>query len=252
MSRWRRVHEGRVDEEGAITSDIQFIIATGNPGKRREFEELLADLVGGDWQIYDRGTWPGELDEVVEDRGTFRGNAIEKALQTSRATGVTALADDSGLLVDALDGAPGVYSARFAGPEASADDNNRKLVESLRGVADHERTARYAAVLALAIADDAAGRILLERAGFDLDDMQRGEPDRPGAPGRLDDRVVVWSRGTVEGRIVDEPRGSGGFGYDPHFFVPSRGCTMAELTLEEKNVFSHRAEAARTLAGYFR
>ncbi len=178
---------------------MQLYCATTNPGKLREFE---ADPIPGLKQI----------PPVDETGHTFEGNAILKAEYYSRfVPGAFVFVDDSGISVDALDGAPGVYSARFAGPSASDEDNNRLLIEKLRGIGN--RTARYVCVIALA---------------------------RNG-------KTIRTFRGEVEGRIVDEPRGTGGFGYDPHFFYPPFGCTFGEATPEQKQSVSHRGRALQAM-----
>ncbi len=153
--------------------------------------------------------------ELREDGVTFVENALAKARQAARATGLPAIADDSGLEVDALDGAPGVYSARYAGPGADDDRNNAKLLEALRGVPPARRTARFRCVAVFV-------------------DPARG--------------LELVREGACEGEILEAPRGDDGFGYDPLFFVPTVGRTMAELPLEEKNRLSHRAAAFRALA----
>lgn len=221
---------------------MRLLIATGNPGKRREFTSLLGEVLPEGTDVLDLAAWPEELDEVVEDGETFRDNAFKKAFEIARATGCTTLADDSGLVVDALDGAPGVYSARYAGEDATDADNNAKLVAELAGVPVDERTARYVAVLCLVLADDRLGRELLER----LNPTERPAGTEDGAP-----FTVLFSEATCEGRIVDEARGDGGFGYDPHFWVDDWHKTMAEVPLSKKNERSHRAAAVRALAESF-
>jgi XTP/dITP diphosphohydrolase len=178
------------------------VIATKNAGKLREFRALLAGLPLEPMAAL-------EMPEVAETGTTFAENAELKARAAAEWSGQWALADDSGLEVDALDGGPGVYSNRFAGENTTEEERNRKLIELLQGVPPERRGARYRAVVAVAAPD---GRLWL-------------------------------SEGVCEGRIVDEPRGSHGFGYDPHFFLPEYGCTMAELDPEEKNRISHRARA---------
>jgi XTP/dITP diphosphohydrolase len=215
------------------------LVATRNAGKVREIAALLGEdgpeaLRGISWRSLDEVA-PGEPDPV-EDQPTFAGNAALKARYWSKRTGLWTLADDSGLEVDALGGAPGVYSARYAalqegignreqgtgrGDSGNTDwkpvpqdaANNRKLIAALAGVTPERRTARFRCCLALA----------------------DGE------------RIVATSEGTIEGVIIDEPRGSGGFGYDPHFLVPSLGKTTAELSLAEKNRISHRGRALRVM-----
>lgn len=184
---------------------------------------------------------------MIEDGLTFEANALKKALQTSIATGMTTLADDSGLAVDALDGRPGVFSARYAGEDAGELDNNALLVRELAAVPAERRTARYVAVLCLALAGDDLGRRWVGgRAALPLP-ADLGDAEA-GVFYQAEDRVVVWVRGECEGRIVDEARGEGGFGYDPHFFVDDWSATMAEVPLAKKNERSHRAVAVRRLA----
>ncbi len=165
----------------------------------------------------------GVQGEAVEDGLTFETNARIKARFAARATGLPALADDSGLEVDALDGSPGVRTRRYAGPNATDEENNAKLLAELAGVAPEARGARYVCVLALAVPDAAA-------------------------PGGL--RITV-RRGTSRGRIALESRGSGGFGYDP-LFEPARerpgGRTFGQYEAEEKDAISHRGRAARRMA----
>jgi len=182
----------------------RLVFATRNPGKVVELEQLLAGL-------------DLDIPEVVEDGDTFAANAGKKALEVSRATGLPALADDSGLEVDALGGAPGVISARYAGPEHDDRANNDKLLRALAGIPADKRTARFRSVVALA---DTAGRL-----GDD----------------------VLMADGTCEGLILDAPRGTGGFGYDPLFYAPELGCTFAEAGVGPKNDLSHRARAMRAM-----
>lgn len=183
------------------------VIATRNRGKVEELRLLLADL---DLRLFTPADLP-DCPEVVEDGATFAENAIKKAVTLARHTGMIALADDSGLEVDALGGRPGVLSARFAGPGASDAANNRKLLDLLRDVPASERSARFRCAVAVAAPD---GR-------------------------------VRTAEGTCEGLILNEARGNGGFGYDPLFFIPDRGKTMAELPESEKNLISHRGQAFR-------
>ncbi|MCW5807650.1 MAG: RdgB/HAM1 family non-canonical purine NTP pyrophosphatase [Deltaproteobacteria bacterium] len=190
------------------------VFATRNAGKLGELRNLLPELRV--LSIDDAEAHLGRaIPEVDEDRDTFAGNAAKKAREVSLATGLPALADDSGLEVDALGGAPGVYSARFAGQGGTAA-NNAKLVAELAGIPAARRTARFRAVLALA-----------------------------DATGPLGDEIIL-ADGTCEGAILDGPRGTGGFGYDPLFLLPS-GRTMAELPEDEKNAVSHRGLAMRAI-----
>jgi len=232
--------------------DNLFLFATGNPHKRREFEELLGEFLNPMWVLHDLDSWPGPMPEIEEDQGTFRGNALKKAEMASLHSNATALSDDSGLVVDALDGRPGVRSARFAGPGATDEENNEKLLEELEGVPERKRGARYVAVIALVLSGKKVGRAILERARIRFRSVPEGRPTEEGELARAGERVYIWFEGSVEGRIVDEPRGDGGFGYDPYFYLPERGVTMAELSMEEKNAISHRAEAVDQLRSMFR
>ena len=188
------------------------LIATSNAGKLREINAVMAHLPVAWQSLSDYPTMP----QAVEDADTFEANAAGKALHYAVLAGRWTLADDSGLVVDALDGAPGVRSARYSG---TGDDaaNNRKLIAELQGIAEERRTARFVCCVALA---------------------------EPGA-------ILATARGSIEGRIIDRPRGSNGFGYDPHFWVPELGATTAELAPERKNEVSHRGRALRALAPQF-
>ncbi len=185
------------------------VIATRNRGKIRELQALLEDL---GLELVSVGDIEG-VPEVVEDGATFLENAVKKAVEVARATGLAAIADDSGLEVDALGGRPGVYSARYAGEGASDEDNYRKLLKELEGIPEKERTARFKCVMVAA---------------------------RP-------DGTHIWTEGACEGVIASEPKGSQGFGYDPVFYLPDKGRTMAQLSKEEKNAISHRGRAMRRL-----
>ncbi len=187
------------------------VLATRNQGKVREISKWFAPL---GLEIKSVADFFG-LPEVEEDGQTFRENAVKKAETIARFLHLPCLADDSGLEVDALDGQPGVYSARFAGPEADDEDNNHKLLTLMQDIPSGERTARFRSVLALAF---------------------------PG-----ENHPTITAEGIVEGHILSEPRGAGGFGYDPLFFLPQLKKTMAELTAEEKNKISHRGNALREL-----
>lgn len=234
-----------------MDTDNTLVFATRNQDKAREFESLLGDFINPVWRVFDIASWHERVPEVVEDKETFWGNAVKKAFEVSQHTNSAALSDDSGLEVDALDGRPGVYSARYAGPAATDEDNNRKLVDELQGVPQKERTARYVCVAALAMPNNKIGRALTARTGVRIEEIGDASPDKEAAMARVDNRIVVWFRGTVEGLIVDKPRGTEGFGYDPHFYVPQWDKTMAEVSLEKKNSISHRAEALRKMAEFF-
>ncbi|MEL6543561.1 MAG: RdgB/HAM1 family non-canonical purine NTP pyrophosphatase [Myxococcota bacterium] len=183
-------------------------MATGNAHKLREVREMLAPL---GFEVMGCGDVEGY--EVVEDGETFEANALKKANTLSSLVGAPAIADDSGIEVDALDGRPGVYSARYAGVEGPGQDqaNLEKLVVELRDVPEEQRGARYVCALAYVIPNHSP-------------------------------RVF---HGTLEGRIIDTPRGEGGFGYDPIFLLPDRGLTAAQISAEEKHAISHRGKAVR-------
>src|SRR5690554_4833361 len=199
------------------------ILATANQGKVREFSKLLAGLIAPEWQLVDRLAWSATLPDTVEDAETFEGNAVKKAVEIARATGCCALSDDSGLQVDALHGAPGVYSARYAGEDAKDADNNAKLVRELADVPMADRSARFVSVVCLAIANNDIGNNLLARVNTSFTDIAPGKLGKEGEWVRDNDIAVIWFRGAVEGMIVEIPQGDGGFGYDPHFYVPSSG-----------------------------
>ncbi len=186
------------------------LIATQNRGKLAEIQAVMGDLPV-DFVCLDAHP---NLPPADETEDSFAGNARLKACHYSRLTGLLTLADDSGLEVDALDGVPGVRSARFAGESARDEDNNRKLIDALRGVDPALLTARFRC--SIAVADG--------------------------------DTVLLESDGMLDGLIVETPRGDNGFGYDPHFWIPNLGKTAAELTATEKNKISHRGRALRSLA----
>lgn len=183
------------------------VVATKNPGKLREIREIL----GSEVTLLSLADFP-DVGEIVEDGSTFEANAIKKALAVATHTGHVSLADDSGLEVDALDGAPGVYSARFAGEKATDEQNNRKLLRLLENTPDEQRTARFRCAIAV------------------------------GGP----EGSVQTAEGTAEGRILRSPQGTGGFGYDPLFLVSGERRTFAELPAEEKNRLSHRGKALQS------
>jgi len=186
------------------------VVASANPGKRRELAELCAGL---DIELVPQSAFG--LPPAPETGRTFAENALAKARHAARGSGLAALADDSGLEVEALGGAPGVRSARYAGEHASDADNVAKLLAELEGVPEQARGARFVCCVALL-------------AG----------PDDPSP---------VLGEGVWAGRILHEPRGRGGFGYDPVFYVPELDATAAELPRETKNALSHRARALRAV-----
>lgn len=185
------------------------VIASRNMGKIQEYRELLQDLP---LAIVSLADFSG-LSDIPETGTTFRENALIKARAAAAATGQMALADDSGLEVDYLQGAPGVFSARYAGPGKDDQANNKKLLEALRGVPSEQRGARFRCVIALVTPQ---GKEFL-------------------------------SEGVCQGEIAFRPRGTKGFGYDPLFLIPSLGKTFAELDSDVKNQISHRAQAMREM-----
>ncbi len=192
----------------------EILLATRNPDKVRELAALLGELGVHIRTLTDFPTAP----EVEEDGTTCEANALKKAREIASATGIPSLADDTGLEVDALGGRPGVFAARYAGEGATYEDNCRKLLKELDDVPLAKRTARFVTVAALAM---------------------------PGGYSRI-------ATGTLVGVIAEACAGSQGFGYDPVFFIPELGRTLAELTAEEKNRISHRAKAFRSMADILR
>lgn len=184
----------------------KIVVGSRNSGKIREIQAVLADLPYCVTGLSDQ-----TIPDAEETGTTFQENAILKARYYCQHTGEYCLADDSGLEVDALDGAPGVYSARYAGEQASDEENNQKLLSALTAIPTQRRTARFRSVLALA-----------------------------GPDGSL-----MLAEGVCEGIVLFEARGTGGFGYDPLFLMPDQRKTLAEMTLAEKNLVSHRGNALR-------
>jgi XTP/dITP diphosphohydrolase len=184
----------------------KLIVGSRNAGKIKEIQAVLADLP---FEVV--GIMDNDLPDAEETGATFRENAVIKAKYYAQHTGEYCLADDSGLEVDALGGAPGVYSARYAGENATDADNNRKLLAALAEIPSKKRTARFRSVLAMAGPD---GNLLL-------------------------------ADGVCEGTILTDARGAGGFGYDPLFYMEEHGKTLSEMTLDEKNRVSHRGNALR-------
>ncbi|HZO12323.1 MAG TPA: RdgB/HAM1 family non-canonical purine NTP pyrophosphatase [Polyangiaceae bacterium] len=195
---------------------MELLFATSNPHKLVEVRAIFAEhgivVIGLD-------ALESQPAEPVEDGATFEDNARIKAVEYARVTGLRCLAEDSGLEVDALGGAPGVHSARYAGEEGSRGDrdrrNNEKLLAAMADVPSEKRSARF--VCSMCVADPDGG-------------------------------ILAETRGTYEGRIAFEPRGEGGFGYDPLLYLPDVDCTSAELTPDAKNARSHRGAAARAMA----
>lgn len=188
----------------------KIVLASGNAGKLKEIVRILGDL---DVTVVPQSELG--ISDADETGTTFLENALIKARHAADATGLPAIADDSGLCVDALDGRPGVYTARFAGPDATDEQNNDRLLAELDGVPDEQRGAVFRCVACFVTPDE-------------------------------DDSVV--GEGEWRGRILQERRGDGGFGYDPLFLVMELGVSSAELGAEEKNTRSHRGQALRALS----
>ncbi|MCI4568576.1 RdgB/HAM1 family non-canonical purine NTP pyrophosphatase [Lysobacter sp. CFH 32150] len=191
-------------------ASTKLVLASSNAGKLVELRDLLA---GGGFDLHAQSEFG--VDDADETASTFVENALLKARHAARATGLPALGDDSGLCVDVLGGAPGLYSARYAGTQGNAGANITKLLDALKDVPDPQRTAHFYAVI-----------VLLRHA---------------------DDPKPLIAEGSWSGRILDAPRGQGGFGYDPVFFDPEHGCSAAELDPAVKNLISHRGRALAAL-----
>jgi len=188
----------------------ELVLASGNPGKLRELSALLDK---SQYKVIPQSKF--NVPDIAETGTTFVENAIIKARHAAEHTGHAALADDSGIVVDALNGEPGVYSARFSGSDASDESNNALLIEKLGSVPEAQRSARYQAVI-----------VYMRNAA---------------------DPSPIICEGSWEGIIMLEAKGSGGFGYDPYFYLPDYGCTSAELSADEKNRISHRGQALKFL-----
>ena len=193
----------------------RIVLASNNPGKVREFNQLLE---GSEFEVVPQSEF--QVEEVEETGLTFVENAILKARNAAARTGLPAIADDSGLEVDALAGAPGIYSARYAGPGASDRQNLEALLDALSEVPDDQRTARFQCLM-----------VYLRHAG---------------------DPTPRIFQGTWEGRILHSPQGDNGFGYDPVFYVPGEDCSSAQLAPETKNRLSHRGQALQQLVATLR
>ena len=189
---------------------MKIFIATKNQKKLTELERILIPM---GFEVLSQKDFSEEFPEVVEDGTTFEENAIIKAKDGLKNTGLISVADDSGLCVDYLDGAPGIFSARYSGEHGDDESNNQKLLSELKDVPLEKRTARYVAAIACVFPDGKQFTV----------------------------------RGECEGKIGFEPMGDGGFGYDPYFYLPEYGCTTAELDPEVKNKISHRGNAIRAL-----
>ncbi len=189
---------------------MQIVLATHNRGKMEEMSAILGHLPV---ELLALDAFP-EIGDIPETGNTLKENAFIKAETVHRLTGLPALADDTGLEVDALNGAPGIYSARYAGADATFDDNYQKMLKELHGIPVEKRTARFRTVIAF---------------------VNGGEKE--------------WVEGVAEGRIIEDKRGIGGFGYDPIFYYPPLRKTFAELDSVEKNSISHRGKALRNFCG---
>ena len=188
----------------------KIIVATGNEGKMKEIRQILG---GENVEIVSLKDENLQDVEIVEDGKTFEENALIKASTIAKITGTMVLADDSGLEVDYMDKAPGVYSARYMGEDTPYTIKNNHIIDELKDAKGEERSARFVCVIACVFPDGKS----------------------------------ITTRGTIEGQIGYEEKGSNGFGYDPIFYLPERGCTTAELSPEEKNKISHRGKALTTM-----
>lgn len=188
----------------------KIVLASGNAGKVREINSLLSSH---GIEVVSQSEY--DVPDVIEDGLSFVENAIKKARNACQHTGLPAIADDSGIEVDALNKAPGIYSARYSGEDATDEKNNLKMLDELSNTPDEERTARYQCVM-----------VYMKSA---------------------DDPTPIIAQGSLEGRILREPRGEGGFGYDPIFWLEDKNCSAAELSLQQKNAISHRAIALQSL-----
>lgn len=191
-------------------SSKTIVLASGNQGKIKELDALLAPM---GWQVRAQSEW--QVEDADETGLSFVENAIIKARHACEKTGLPSLADDSGIAVDALGGAPGIYSARYAGPNATDSDNIAKLLHDIQDVPQAQRSARFICVLVF---------------------MQHAQDPTP-----------IICQGEWEGSILEAPRGQGGFGYDPAFYVPERDCSAAQLSAEDKHMLSHRGKALAQL-----
>ena len=193
----------------------KIVLASGNAGKVREINHLFENF---GIEVVPQSEF--NVPDVAETGTTFVENAIIKARHAAECTGLPAIADDSGIEVDALNSRPGVYSARYAGEGCNDTDNNNKMLEELSGIAEADRTARYQCLIV----------------------FMRDH----------NDPVPLISQGSWEGRILEAPQGDGGFGYDPIFYVPTHNCSGGELSLEVKNTLSHRSIALNAMLDEFK
>ncbi|MBH24631.1 MAG: non-canonical purine NTP pyrophosphatase [Myxococcales bacterium] len=220
-----------------MSAHTRLLLATGNPGKLVELRARLGDLPV---EVVGLGDLPERPAEVPETGDTFAANAILKAVGYGRDTGLPALADDSGLAVDALSGAPGVYSARFAGPDATDADNNALLLEKLADTPTEERGAHFCCVIALWLPSGHPATLTALAAA-----RAAGLTVRPVA--ETEDEWLILSEGRAFGRLLTAPVGEGGFGYDPLFLSDDLGVTFAEASGPQKLTVSHRGRALDAL-----
>ncbi len=188
----------------------KIVLASSNPGKVREINNLLSSY---GIEVVPQSEF--DIPDAIEDGLSFVENAIIKARHASKLSGLPAIADDSGIEVDALNQQPGIYSARYSGEDADDQKNNDKMLRELKDTPEEQRSARYQCLM-----------VFLRNA---------------------EDPTPIICQGSLEGRILTEPKGEGGFGYDPIFWLPDQNCAAAELSLEEKNKISHRAKALNAL-----
>ena len=188
----------------------KIVLASSNAGKVREINNLLLQ---NNIEVVPQSAF--DIPDAIEDGLSFVENAIIKARHAAKLSGSPAIADDSGLEVDALNHRPGIYSARYSGEGATSEKNNQKMLGELEGVPEENRSARYQCVM-----------VFMRDA---------------------DDPMPIITQGSLEGRILEAPRGEGGFGYDPIFYLPDHQCAAAEISLEEKNKISHRAIALNAM-----
>lgn len=193
----------------------KLVLASNNAGKAREISEILSA-----YNITVEPQSNYKVPEIPETGLTFVENALLKARNACQHTGLPALADDSGIEIDALNGAPGIYSARFAGEDATDEANLQKALTELKDVADEKRSARFQCLM-----------VLLQHEF---------------------DPTPLMFQGTWEGKILTAPQGDNGFGYDPIFYVPEHNCSSAQLSAEQKNILSHRGKALKQLAEYIK
>jgi XTP/dITP diphosphohydrolase len=211
---------------------MKIVLATRNNDKIKEIQAIMSPI---DVELVHPDTIGG-IPDIIEDGETLEANALKKARGIREFTNLCALADDTGLEVDALDGDPGVYSSRYAGENVTYDDNNEKLLRELSGVPEGGRTARFRCVMALALVNNVADELyaIMKGHSASMPSVVTGGSGHPDA---------LVTQGILEGRIASQRRGEHGFGFDPLFEVPKLGKTLAEMGLEAKNQISHRYRA---------